>query len=92
MDAEQLTTPFASLTTLITDVEQLASQQIGEQMMDVYQTRLDASLLFTDEYMDNITNLFDFSSLGVDAVSGRVVGVRAVAVVARCTDSPFSRR
>ncbi|MGB1286479.1 MAG: hypothetical protein ACPG7F_08105 [Aggregatilineales bacterium] len=66
LDAQQLSAPFSSLSSIITEVTQQGSIEINEQMMDVYETTLDASLLFSDEYVDEAMGVVDFEAMGVD--------------------------
>ncbi len=67
VDAETLVTPLVDMTAIASGIEQLDDEEIDGTTMTVYRVTADPQLLFSDEYMDTMTGLFNFDALGVDA-------------------------
>ncbi|MEO1286833.1 MAG: hypothetical protein AAFV93_03625, partial [Chloroflexota bacterium] len=64
-DSQQTTMPFASFTDAIINLETLDGVEIDGQMMDVYQTQLDTTIVFSEESIDESLGLFNLDALGL---------------------------
>lgn len=64
--AESLVTPLVNMNEVASDVEMLDDEEIDDMIMTVYHVIANPELVFSDEYMDTVSGLFNFEALGID--------------------------